>query len=263
MKPSLLENNKPGAPDSAVVFVMPPFDEFMGVELRQTASEFYLAGILRAPYRHVRYKTMYQVEKKDPPVKMFVDIKEEAPDDEEDLVHPQHRVQIGINVEGEYKPLPFFCVFNGEHLRLKFNKDEFDKVKTETWKDLKMGEVEIGRWCRDVTMLCLLVTNMKQFEQHDVVHGPKIQKAREKKGLPPLNRTILIRLHSSFRNILNAGGGSGIERRPHWRRGHLRHLQSGAIVPVSPCMVNWRGEAVEPKEYRIKPDKGDVDVAEH
>ena len=40
--------------------------------------------------------------------------------------------------------------------------------------------------------------------------------------------------------------------RPHWRRGHIRRLADGRVIPIPPCCVNMEdGVPVKP-EYVVK-----------
>ncbi len=96
----------------------------------------------------------------------------------------------------------------------------------------------------------LIMLNHPFYEREHVEAPPKVNKKREESGKSKLTDYITIKLNAKVKAALGTDG-SGSPRRPHWRRGHIRRLSTGAIVPVRPCMVNWRGEAIEPKEYRI------------
>lgn len=48
-----------------------------------------------------------------------------------------------------------------------------------------------------------------------------------------------------------AGKGSHSPPRLHWRRGHLRRLRTGAVVPVSPCLVGSAERGVVLKDYKL------------
>ena len=52
------------------------------------------------------------------------------------------------------------------------------------------------------------------------------------------------------------GGGAHASPRMHWRRGHVRKLESGKMTHVRPCLVNAMGSDVsvpKPKyELRVR-----------
>lgn len=78
-------------------------------------------------------------------------------------------------------------------------------------------------------------------------HSPaptKLNKARALKGKPFIGdrykitlRDFDIKRDPATRMV----GGSHASPRPHWRRGHLRHLEGGRIVPVIPTVVGAQG----------------------
>lgn len=75
----------------------------------------------------------------------------------------------------------------------------------------------------------------------------RLNKAREKKGRLPIGAKIFV---SFAKTLPNVRGGTHASPVPHWRRGHLRTLADGRVVPVSPTIVAWvGGEKPVPKDY--------------
>ncbi len=99
----------------------------------------------------------------------------------------------------------------------------------------------------------IMIINSQHVEREPVVIAEKLNKSRAKSGKPALKDYIVIKLtEETKRRLCETVNGEKVFRRPHWRRGHLRHLGDGRIVPVSACIVNFNGEHVDPKLYVVK-----------
>lgn len=99
----------------------------------------------------------------------------------------------------------------------------------------------------------IMIINSQHVERDYVRISEKLNKSRAKSGKPPLNDYIVIKLtNETKRKLCETINGEKVFRRPHWRRGHLRHLGDGRIVPVSACIVNFNGDKVDPKTYIVK-----------
>lgn len=91
--------------------------------------------------------------------------------------------------------------------------------------------------------------SMKHFDKSESAPGRKLQAKREKAGKPPLpDQYLTIRLNARVAKAYQ--GGTHASPRPHWRRGHVRTLESGKRVAVQPHMVN--GVAPMPKGITIE-----------
>lgn len=102
-------------------------------------------------------------------------------------------------------------------------------------------------------MAIIMIINSHDVEREHVSIPEKLNKAREKSGKPSLKDYIIIKLSEASRERLkHTENGVVTYRKPHWRRGHLRHLRDGRIVPVSACIVNFNGDKVDPKTYIVK-----------
>lgn len=107
----------------------------------------------------------------------------------------------------------------------------------------------------NIVLTALLLLNHPVYEQESHMPNDKMQKSRERRGKSPLSKYIYIKMKKEYRDAIEKGGGD--IRKPHWRRGHIRHLQDGRIIPVSPCLVNFDGDplstdAPKPKTYVVK-----------
>ncbi len=99
----------------------------------------------------------------------------------------------------------------------------------------------------------IMIINSQHVEREPVEIPEKLNKSRAKSGKPALKDYIVIKLtEETKRKLCETVNGEKVFRRPHWRRGHLRHLGDGRIVPVSACIVNFNGEPVDPKLYVVK-----------
>ncbi len=80
----------------------------------------------------------------------------------------------------------------------------------------------------------------------------KLNKNRLVKGRPTIAPRIVIDVRASALARSGSATGGGGTVRPHWRRGHLRHLGDGRVIPVSPSWVNAEGDIPPPKQYLVK-----------
>lgn len=80
--------------------------------------------------------------------------------------------------------------------------------------------------------------------------GDKLNNKREKRGLPKIMpfHTVYFEVDGKEYNTDGTFRGTGAQKRMHWRRGHVRHLSSGKITHVRPCLVGSLGNDVEVKK---------------
>lgn len=88
-----------------------------------------------------------------------------------------------------------------------------------------------------------LILNTKGVPQEIIEPAAKLNKARARIGKPallPYTKVDTVTYINALRETerLEAGGGHHASPRPHLRRAHLRHMRSGAIVPVMATIVN-------------------------
>jgi hypothetical protein len=90
------------------------------------------------------------------------------------------------------------------------------------------------------------------FYAQEIVLAPTaVNKKKGKNRKTKLMDYIRVRMSEAVKTFVGGTEPSGTTRRPQWRRGHIRRCRSGRIVPVQPCMVNWNGEKIEPKLYKV------------
>lgn len=73
--------------------------------------------------------------------------------------------------------------------------------------------------------------------------GEKLNLKRAKRGVPQIMpfHTVYFEVDGKEYNTDGSGIGNGSQKRLHWRRGHVRHLSSGKITHVRPCLVGALG----------------------
>jgi hypothetical protein len=80
----------------------------------------------------------------------------------------------------------------------------------------------------------------------------RLNKQRAQKKKPPIGPMIVIDVRASQQASLSRKGEGGWTVKPHWRRGHIRHLADGRLIPIPPCCVNMEtGVPIKP-EYVVK-----------
>jgi hypothetical protein len=89
-----------------------------------------------------------------------------------------------------------------------------------------------------------------QIEETAVPVDNKLRRLRNLMPLPPTRRI----LHVNFKSLrrLPSGNHTGVERAPHDRRGHLRQLADGRIIPVRATKI--KGGAAVPRIYELRHD---------
>ncbi|MFA1677230.1 hypothetical protein ACDY97_32140 [Rhizobium mongolense] len=86
----------------------------------------------------------------------------------------------------------------------------------------------------------------KQAIRRDEPAPDRLNKQRERKGRPPIRSMIVIDVRVNHMARPQHQGSSGRTVPPHWRRGHVRTLADGRIIPVEPCWVNANGDLPPP-----------------
>ncbi len=106
------------------------------------------------------------------------------------------------------------------------------------------------------TLMGCLMLGMPHYTKQQVDIDRKLARAREKNGKTPLAGYTVVRFRESISRGMGDGEG-GWSVKPHWRRGHIRTLQTGRKVAVSPCMVNFEGEGDLPKNVYMVEGRQD------
>lgn len=121
------------------------------------------------------------------------------------------------------------------------------------WPKIKKIEENEDIFKKIIQALChfLLLLNHPIYEKVINEIDESINIKRLKKGKQILSKYIYINMKRDFKERLLAIGGYSV--RTHWRRGHVRRLNDGRIIPVQPCIVNFDGEIIpDKKTYVIK-----------
>lgn len=88
-----------------------------------------------------------------------------------------------------------------------------------------------------IALTCLLHAN--GLETRIEPAPEKLNKARARKGKPPIGEIRTVRIKLGEKTYAASGKETGTHASPrlHWRRGHVRRLPSGEITNVRPCLV--------------------------
>lgn len=94
-----------------------------------------------------------------------------------------------------------------------------------------------------VTFRIIALTVMrgaKHFRTRTVEVGEKLNKKREKRGLPKIMpfHTVYFDVGGKEYSADGTPKGLGAQKRMHWRRGHFRRLSTGKTIHVRACMIN-------------------------
>ncbi|GFE77539.1 hypothetical protein NTCA1_51880 [Novosphingobium sp. TCA1] len=89
-------------------------------------------------------------------------------------------------------------------------------------------------------MVCLALLSMESTKKETSASErlASVNRGRAKGKLPPIPDTIRITLGKPTVTSSASIGATGITQRPHDRRGHVRRLKSGRIVPVRAYSVH-------------------------
>lgn len=227
-----------GSTGPVVEFQMPEYGVYGTLELYHSCREFFLAGLLPLPYDPVAFII---------PIRNLTFKFLVTKDGSALIVTPFFR-----DSQREFKL--WHNVVDINHLgQIRFHPLSDSTVAQVDLKtkdpDLVAASVEaVGQ----MVLVSMLVLCMPQFEHVEVERPPALQRARAKAGKAPCNRLIQIRLKPELRAAYDSETHSGVKMRPHWRRGHLRRLETGRVVPVMPCMVNFNGEPIAHQNYEVK-----------
>lgn len=80
----------------------------------------------------------------------------------------------------------------------------------------------------------------------------RLNKQRVRKSRPPIGPVVVIDVRASQLAADARKGEGGWTVRPHWRRGHIRHLADGRMIPIPPCTVNMEEGIPLKPEYVVK-----------
>lgn len=99
-----------------------------------------------------------------------------------------------------------------------------------------------------IAAISIALMDLKEIDARDEPVSKKVNKARMARGKVPFFSHKTLTIRPTARAALATHVGPLIERRAHWRRGHLRHLPH-KVVPVAPALV--RGSGFVSKDYLI------------
>lgn len=235
--------------DKFPVFRFPTFFDVWDEELIRTGREFIKAKVLVPPFENCVYHTEIKLDNGDnskSKTQIFFE-----KDSHLALQHfllfkgrwVLHPASVWV-IEGQ----PHLCVADQEDIGRSLHK--VIPPNNFTQKEL----VTCGQQLVDMYANFTMLLNSKYVEKVEIKLTSTqriMNKSRERERKSLFTDYVDIRFKHSY---LTPDGyvwdkSKGPVYRPHWRRGHLRHLSNGRIIPVAPCMVNWNGEVITPKDY--------------
>ena len=136
---------------------------------------------------------------------------------------------------------------------LSFRSD--DKLRAHYYVTPRPEEVEEARnWIPSLLFAYIGLLNSKSVEIKTVASNGSVNRRRAKEGKPPIGEVYEVHLKLDGQRYSIDGNpiGSGSSKRAHWRRGHIRHLPSGEITNVRPCLVAFTGNENVPEQiYKV------------
>ena len=155
--------------------------------------------------------------------------------------------ELEIDQSGEFllKGFRNFPCHENAHRRMK-TSPQYENLITH----------ELSNMVKPLFEFCLTV-NCQNISTVEVPPPAKLQKKRQKNGREPLYTYHVLQL--SQQPVGAPGVGLGYERsgpRVHWRRGHLRRLQSGQVIWVRPAIVGNAEQGLIDKTYSLAAQAG-------
>lgn len=166
-------------------------------------------------------------------------------DDGEDVIGAKRYDRVvGSSSWCNFSALQLFCRDGWDLLfdpDTGFNKEEFRPdiaaIADHTYKNV----------------LCALVMLSSKGPVLDEVRAPSaLNKVRAKKGKPEIFEYHILTIPAGARLARGLGdGGTHASPRLHWRRGHVRHLPTGARTMVRACLVGSADRGFIHKDYTM------------
>jgi hypothetical protein len=110
------------------------------------------------------------------------------------------------------------------------------------------ADKEMGWYAALLVASAVAFLDLRETQKTQVVVSDRVAARRAADGKRPLFNHTVLTISQKAKEALRQDRRGLLERRAHWRRGHLRHLPS-RVVPVAPTLV--RGSGFVSKDYRI------------
>jgi len=164
------------------------------------------------------------------------------------------RMSLIRRFDGAGVPVNVFPVAHGLYAPLPREEGEGDQVRKhfslrkEMGVDLEHDDDEFAYLRTAVEVAIFLLITPRVAQQHEVTHGPAIQKKRVMRGKPPLvdykrvTLTVGVRSPTSPRSAISSGNAAA-QRKLHPVMGHFRTYTEGRETPkISWVLPHWRGD---------------------
>lgn len=116
---------------------------------------------------------------------------------------------------------------------------------------------EMNETALRVVLGCTALMMSKDVDTRTEAAPDKPNRRREEQGRPLIRERRIVTIKTERRAFYAGAAAQAASHksspRMHWRRGHFRQLQSGAVIPVAPSIVNADISA-QPlaKQYRVQ-----------
>lgn len=127
----------------------------------------------------------------------------------------------------------------------------FERLE-QTGQALAFMENDLANQVRPIMEFCLTI-NCQNVEALAFPPPDKVLKKRMKNGREPLYTYHVLQLRAASEGSRHLGepGAERTSPRQHWRRGHLRRLQSGKVAWVRPAIIGGNELGLVDKTYKL------------
>ena len=136
--------------------------------------------------------------------------------------------------------------YGGDFIRCpKFFLDGAFEIMRETSVDAVYLNINQSNESNlDEAIACTAYLGFSGVETEAVAAREKVNARRKREGRPPLPSYRIVRVRGTGIKSGAGEGGGHASPAPHWRRGHVRVLQSGKAIVVRPHPVGGRPENI-------------------
>jgi hypothetical protein len=150
---------------------------------------------------------------------------------------------------------------DGMNLKVSGFASPFTKQDDKAWELCQATARKDAGWAYRALFAALLLLNTKGIKK-EVIECERLNRKRTASGKPPIPRHTYITIGRVYRSAGGEAADDYLPRkspRPHWRRGHLRHIRIGkGRTATKPVFIEGRlvslasDTAIEAPTYMVK-----------